>query len=285
MKISALNGNQSNLIYDVGMHKGEDSEFYLKKGFSVVGFEADPNLVKFCRTKFRSEIKSGRMILVEGAIVEGEGADQIPPQVKFFRNLSKSEWGTVRAEWANRPQNQRTISEVLSVSTVDFKSCLRRYGVPYYMKIDIEGADLHCMRVLLDFDVTPMCVSIESEKKSFIKLIEEIDLLRRLGYSRFQAVQQARVNRQREPFPAREGKYVGQKFVAGSSGLFGKDLPNEWISYQNIIEKYKKIFRLYQTVGDDALIRRFALGRYALGLATRLTGIELPGWYDTHAMR
>ena len=27
-------GYQEDLIYDVGLHKGEDSEFYLKKGFS-----------------------------------------------------------------------------------------------------------------------------------------------------------------------------------------------------------------------------------------------------------
>jgi len=28
------------LIYDAGMHRGEDAEFYLKKGFRVVGIEA-----------------------------------------------------------------------------------------------------------------------------------------------------------------------------------------------------------------------------------------------------
>jgi 16S rRNA A1518/A1519 N6-dimethyltransferase RsmA/KsgA/DIM1 with predicted DNA glycosylase/AP lyase activity len=31
------------LIYDVGMHHGEDTEFYLRKGFRVVAFEADPD--------------------------------------------------------------------------------------------------------------------------------------------------------------------------------------------------------------------------------------------------
>ena len=37
------------LIYDVGMHKGEDTEFYLSKGFKVVGFEADPDLTQYNR--------------------------------------------------------------------------------------------------------------------------------------------------------------------------------------------------------------------------------------------
>jgi hypothetical protein len=30
----------SNLIYDVGLHKGEDSESYLKEGFRVVAMKA-----------------------------------------------------------------------------------------------------------------------------------------------------------------------------------------------------------------------------------------------------
>jgi len=33
-----------NLIIDVGVHQGEDTEYYLKKGFCVVGIEADPQL-------------------------------------------------------------------------------------------------------------------------------------------------------------------------------------------------------------------------------------------------
>ena len=40
------------LIYDVGMHKGEDTDYYLQKGFRVVAFEANPDLVNLCRTRF-----------------------------------------------------------------------------------------------------------------------------------------------------------------------------------------------------------------------------------------
>ena len=34
------------MVFDVGMHRGEDTELYLSKGFRVVAFEANPNLVK-----------------------------------------------------------------------------------------------------------------------------------------------------------------------------------------------------------------------------------------------
>jgi hypothetical protein len=38
---------ERDLIYDIGLHKGEDSEFYLKKGFRVVAIEALPSLTLF----------------------------------------------------------------------------------------------------------------------------------------------------------------------------------------------------------------------------------------------
>ena len=37
---------RADLIYDVGFHQGEDTAFYLKKGFLVVAFEAHPRLRK-----------------------------------------------------------------------------------------------------------------------------------------------------------------------------------------------------------------------------------------------
>ena len=35
---------QNLLIFDIGCHLGEDSEFYLRKGFKVVAVEANPEL-------------------------------------------------------------------------------------------------------------------------------------------------------------------------------------------------------------------------------------------------
>ncbi len=53
----------------------------------------------------------------------------------------------------------------------DFSLNLERYGVPHYLKIDIEGMDTECLKALLPFDVRPDYVSIESDKLSFDKLL------------------------------------------------------------------------------------------------------------------
>ena len=74
------------LVYDVGMHKGEDTDYYIKKGFRVIGFEADPDLAEHCRNRFSNEIENGKLVIVEGAITElpfGETKNVI---TKFYKN-------------------------------------------------------------------------------------------------------------------------------------------------------------------------------------------------------
>lgn len=44
------------LIYDVGGHLGEDTDFYLKKGFKVVAIEANPGLAERLSERFRSNL-------------------------------------------------------------------------------------------------------------------------------------------------------------------------------------------------------------------------------------
>jgi 16S rRNA A1518/A1519 N6-dimethyltransferase RsmA/KsgA/DIM1 with predicted DNA glycosylase/AP lyase activity len=85
----------NDLIYDVGMHKGEDTEFYLSKGFRVIAFEADPDLVSLCRDRFKRFIDQGQLKIVEGAIVNMDTIEAGQERVRFYKNDEESVWGTV----------------------------------------------------------------------------------------------------------------------------------------------------------------------------------------------
>ena len=271
------------LIYDVGMHKGEDTDYYSKKGFRVVGFEADPYLVKYCKKRFSDRIRKGELSIIEGAIVTKDISGEDQETVKFYRNKDSSVLGTVSPGWANRNEMLGTVSEIVEVPIVDFAACLAEYGIPYYLKIDIEGSDSICLKALLNFEQRPSYVSIESEKIVFYKLIQEFTLLRQLGYTKFKAVQQMGVSLQSEPNPSKEGLYIGYRFENGSSGLFGEDLPGKWKNGDEIIKEYKKIFRLYNLFGDYGKLNKFCVGRMFLKVLNKILRIPVPGWYDTHA--
>ncbi len=214
---------KNNLIYDVGLHKGKDTLFYLKEGFQVVAFEANPSLIEYCKQYFANEIESGQLIIVEGAIIDFNTSIK-EDSVIFFKNANDA-WGTVNKTWAERNQYLGYQNEIIKVNTVNFKDCLEKYGIPYFLKIDIEGMDTICLKALLNFEERPDYISIESDKRSFKGLKEEFELFKKLGYSSFKIINQAKVRHQKEPKQTKEGKFCNHSFSVGSSGLFGSDLP------------------------------------------------------------
>lgn len=211
---------QQNLIYDVGMHKGEDTAFYLEKGYNVIGFEADPELARFCRKRFKFSIADGRVRIVDGAISESSER-----KVKFYHNNGNSVWGTVCNDWARRNEKAGTTNKALNVEAVNFSNVLREYGMPFYMKIDIEGSDMICVKALRDFPKRPDYISIESSKISLDAVRDELDILESLGYDSFQVVQQ-------------EGFHP-------ASGPFGHLLTDLWFTKKEAVDEYKTIFQNY----------------------------------------
>ncbi len=267
----------------IGLHKGEDTEFYLKKGFEVIAFEAYPVLADQCRRKFSTQIAEQRLVIVEGAIIDAAACGSATT-VKFYRNETDTYWGTIFPEWAERNKDAwDSRSTMIEVPAVNLGDCLRRYGVPHYMKIDIEGADVFCLRSLLDSPIRPDYVSIESEKRDFRKLIEEFQLLERLGYSRFKAVQQYDIQTHIPPSPSLEGQYVDHLFPEGSSGLFGRDLPGRWKTRREVLREYRWIFLLYRLFGDFGKLKNSKIGDPLRWGLVKLLRQPVPGWYDTHA--
>ena len=284
----------NDLIYDIGMHKGEDSEFYLRKGFRVVAIEADPELVCFGKARLGKFIADGRLTIIEGAIIDPRQPTAGKPKVRFFRNEANTVWGTINAHWAERNALLGASSQMIEVDGLSLHDIIKKHGVPRYMKIDIEGADMFCVSALRDFANRPDYLSIESDKTSFAKIRQEIETLVDLGYDCFKAVEQSSIRQtQRPPFPAREGVYVAHQFEAGSSGLFGRELYGCWESKQDILRRYRVIRLGYFLVGDAGVLRLRRIWPlwvllWPARVVTRnvlrlLTNAPVPGWYDTHA--
>jgi FkbM family methyltransferase len=210
------------------MHRGEDAGFYLSKGFRVVGIEANPALVREVEARFAAEIRDGRLHVVGKAIAAREG------RVRFAVNRQLSVWGTTSEEFAER--NARTFgaeSDVIEVEATTFDAVLRAYGMPYYLKLDIEGCETLCLEALRRFPERPAYVSVESRAASprfgFRDTLEEIALLRALGYGRFQYVAQAAIPGTTRALGG-EGEPVEYVFPPDSSGPFGGDLAGRWLT-------------------------------------------------------
>lgn len=211
------------------MHVGHDTCFYLAKGFSVVAIEANPELVSAAEEKFAREIAEGRLRIFGVAISERSGTAHLAVADRSsFSSLSPADVG--RAE-------QRGVRfRDVEVPTVPFEDILNEVGIPYYLKVDIEGLDRLCVRALEQFQERPAYVSIESSVKSaedrlgFDEVFKELAELHKLGYRKFQYVDQRRP--QRLPDPPLEGQHFAQPVPGpASSGAFGAEAPGPWESF------------------------------------------------------
>jgi FkbM family methyltransferase len=278
---------KSNLIFDVGMHEGEDTDFYLRKGFEVVAFEANPELIARCKDRFKDAIAQGRLRIVEGAIAPASAGET----VTFYKN-AYSIWGTIDSDWANRNDMLGAASEKIVVPRVDIGAAFRDFGVPYYCKIDIEGADALVLDELATGTERPHCLSIETEKVSFASLKADVMRLTELGYRKFKPVQQETVPGTVLNTQTLQGAGLRYTFQHHASGPFGEDIPQEWLDADGVLSAYQAIFRSYRLFGDYSVLNKLhgAPGggfiNRSIGQVYRLaTGHKgpLPGWHDLHA--
>lgn len=240
-----------NLIFDLGLHHGYDAEYYLNKGFNVIALEANPGMIKRARRNpalFLAE-QDGRLGIVPMALWHKSGES-----ISFYVNPKKDDWSSIEKKWAEKGQHE---SHEIKVMTISLADMFEKLGVPYYVKCDIEGADVIFSEQLAAQKSVPAFVSCEASDEK-IKVH-----FHSAGYDCFQIVNQARHHEIVSPNPAREGNYFETEFTGHMSGLFGLDLPpDRWISYEEVSEQ----FALYR----DLFKRRFPFSN---------------AWFDIHATK
>jgi len=207
------------LIIDVGMHVGQDSAFYLAQGFRVVAIEANPALAREAEARFRSEIAAGRLTVLNTGVGDSEGV------LPFYVNAQHSEWSSFDQQIGSRGGCR----EVIDVPMLPFERVLERYGVPHYLKIDIEGHDFIVLQRLLLVADRPLYISVENGWPPML------DCLTRLGYTAFKFVNQAEVPKREYTLRGREGAELTWTFPFGASGPFGEDAPGAWKNAESIL--------------------------------------------------
>ncbi len=228
------------LIFDIGLHKGEDTFHYLKLGYNVVAVDANPQMVNYCERKFSNELAQGKLKIINAGI----GNEDTP--LPFYINLTNSEWSSFEKELGARNNTKYKIIDVPCISTAKL---FNEFGIPYYMKVDIEGYDYLCLQDIPDFGLKPKYVSCEANDLSWL------EILQKKGYNKFKLINQADSYR---PMNLRQQKnwiYTkfqklrrGVEFVkkktdphycgASASGPFGEDSKGEWKSFDIIREEY-----------------------------------------------
>jgi hypothetical protein len=266
------------------MHEGEDTEFYLACGANVIAFEANDCLVDKNNVRFAKHLASGQLRIMAGAIVS---PDFNQSEQTFYVNEQKSVWGTTSRHWAERNASLGTRMTSVTVPVIDLKGVIAANPEILYAKIDIEGADWCVLETFKVSSARPKFISLESDKLDINKVINEIEALQDLGYTRFAAVQQATVPSSKIRSRRFDGGWFEHRFKKHSSGPFGPYLNQDYVPAGAVIDQYRSIFRAYARFGDQSWLMQHRGFRGAVRGANyiSLKALRKPlcGWYDTHA--
>jgi FkbM family methyltransferase len=247
------------LIFDLGLHNGEDTAHYLASGYDVVAVDASPAKCEAAAERFALEIAAGRLEIVNAAIADARG-------VAEFWVSSYSEWSSL--DRARATSFGATAAQV-TVSTMTVGELLLRHRTPVYVKIDIEGADSLCLRELSGSASPPTYVSFEWSDQT----PADIDVLEGVGYRGFKFLRQ---NDHREITPRNIGRHdliralvkrlragsipyracrrlyyhprriAGEVFPLGSSGPLPWKLLGRWLSAEEAKAVWLRTTRVHQ---------------------------------------
>ena len=163
------------LVFDVGAFNGDDTAYYLAQGYRVVTIEADPSAAVKLRVRFAAEIEAGRCTILNVGVADQDG------EATFYLS-DLAVWNSFDRAMATREGHK---AREIRVPCRMFASILREHGVPFYLKVDIEGRDHLCILALSRDDLPPF-VSFEADDDA-ADLVRHLD---GLGYRKFRLVSQ-----------------------------------------------------------------------------------------------
>jgi FkbM family methyltransferase len=266
--------SRENLVFDVGLNRGQDTANYLAKGFNVVAVEANPKLVEFCSRRFSNEIRIGRLAILEGAIVREGMCDVTNDTVRFYTNGNDA-WGTVISSSTIEYGARTDACEYVDVPILDIEDAYDQYGIPFYLKTDIEGADIVCLEALRNKKRRPAYVSMESDIDSYRQVAYEINLLESLGYDAFQVINQKDLAQIISPDSILE---------YGGSGDFGPWLPADgWRDRRHTLRTHRELSLWHKLFSRHGILRETPLQQPLTSILSRVRGFTIPSWHDTHA--
>jgi FkbM family methyltransferase len=218
----------NDLIFDIGMSEGNDTAFYLAKGFRVVGVEADPVVYKTLIERFASEIGSGRLTVIHKA-----AADVTGNKIKFLHNdIQQGISGT-----SKHPDVADGYAE-FEVETICWNDIVAAHGVPHYCKVDIEGQEKPFLEQIVGQREIPHFFSVECHE------LAPVEMLQRIGYRLFKLVDQTPPGGFINVHPPKEGSYVPNPNWHHTSGPFGNELQGLWTVYDQFVAAFNAVVPL-----------------------------------------
>lgn len=131
-----MNIKTGDLVFDVGALDGKYTDLFLSLGARVVALEPQAGRAGNLRAKYESE---PRVTVVEAAVSNQVGEVKLyPANVPWLATMNPEKW--------SRGRFQRHIwGAPLAVRATTLDALIEEYGLPAFIKIDVEGCELQVL--------------------------------------------------------------------------------------------------------------------------------------------
>src|SRR5690606_34257673 len=161
---------KNKLIFDIGSNKGNKVKVFLKMGYKVVALE--PEKTSHSTLSYRYKNNKNVTIVNKGVSYE-EGV------LKMYIASNRSGFNTLSHNWVeslkknldNVWDKKFEFKESYDVPVTTLEHLIDLYGVPYFIKIDVEGFELNVLKGLKS---TPHFISFEANLPDFVNDTIEI---------------------------------------------------------------------------------------------------------------
>lgn len=140
------------LVFDVGANLGSYAEIFASLGARVVALEPNPDCVSHIRRSY-----PGPLIDVIGTAVGASAG------VATIRLAERSDMSSMSADWiqairAAQGLDEKIWANQITVPVITLNSLIEKYGMPKFIKIDVEGFE---ESVLSGLSTRPAILSFE----------------------------------------------------------------------------------------------------------------------------
>jgi FkbM family methyltransferase len=276
---------QKDLIFDIGCNNGDDTDFYLRKGFRVLALDADRKMCDQVSKRFERELSTGQLSVIHG-LITSEQSEFAP----FYLCNELPDRSTADCYFARTNMAAGFPTTEIRVPVVRMTDVFREYGIPYYVKIDIEGMDIVPLEAISSLtSEKPKYVSVEVAHHDLLVAIKQLSTLLQCGYSNFLFFNQVLRRHVRAPTFPKEGRYAQFYPEQMTTGLFGRELSGKWLDKYSATARLSEICRLNALFRDDPRYCKegdlfFRTWRNRIHSRIRRHLMNDPiGWFDMHA--
>jgi FkbM family methyltransferase len=225
MLTTSIFSSSKKIIYDFGANNGDDIPYYLKKADTIVAVEANPALTMEMERKYFKEINEGRLFIENCVVTSAEISGVVP----FYMHKH----GHIISQFPKPAESELINFDKVHLPSKSVADLIKRYGYPYYVKIDIEGYDHEIIRALFENGIFPEYISAESHSIEVFALLAGSHF-----YKSFNLIDGASVEKKYKNSLINTANGKEQySFPRHSAGPFGEDIRGEWMTSQNFFQR------------------------------------------------